>query len=157
MIDSLDLKIIQTLQKDARTPFSDIAKMLGVSASVIQIRFNKMKDAGLILGTTLRLDIEKFDVKYLISIGVRASELERKEVIRYMNNLTMSESKIFIWPTLGRFNITALIMSRNLLELGKIRQSIKEHPCIKEVCLSVNTSWYASNYGALGLEKELKR
>lgn len=57
--DSLDLKIVHALQKDARIPFVDIAKDLKVSPGIVQARFNKMKKAGLIKGSTLILDRTK--------------------------------------------------------------------------------------------------
>jgi Lrp/AsnC family transcriptional regulator for asnA, asnC and gidA len=69
-MDTLDIEIIRILQKNARTPFSVIAKTLHVPASVVQIRFNKMKKAGIILGTTLTLNQEKFGIKYAVSLGV---------------------------------------------------------------------------------------
>ncbi len=156
MFDSVDMEIIRALQKDARTPFSDIAKSLGVSPSIIQIRFNKMKKSGLILGTTLTLNPEKFGVKYLVSIGVKALEPEVDDVIKYMRNLAINGCKILIWPTFGRFNISSLIMSRNLLEARKIRESIKEHPSVTAIGLSLTISWYSHNYDSLGLEKELR-
>ncbi len=155
-MDTLDIEIIRILQKNARTPFSDIAKTLHVPASVVQIRFNKMKKAGIVLGTTLTLNPEKFGVKYAVSLGVKAIEPELQEVMKYMSSLTMNESKVSVWPTFGRFNILALVMSRNLLEAHKIKQAIKEHPYVTEVSISVNISWYDSKFESLGLEKELR-
>ncbi len=157
MLDYLDIEILRLLDKDARTPFSDIAKMLGVSSSTIQIRFNRMRNDGLILGTTLVLDPEKFGVKCLISVGVKALEPDIQEVIKYMETLIARSSKILAWPTFGAFNISALIISASLLEARKIRQSIKEHPSVTEVGLSVNISSYRSNFESLNLEKEFRR
>jgi Lrp/AsnC family transcriptional regulator, regulator for asnA, asnC and gidA len=157
MFDSTDLKIILALQKDARTPFSDIAKMLDVSSSIVQIRFNKMRKRGLILGTTLKLDPDQFGVKYHVSIGVKAIESEVQEVIAYMKTVAVKESWVLIWPTFGRYNLIALIMSRNLLEVHRIKHFIKGHPSVEDVGISVGISWYASNFESLGLEKELKR
>ena len=156
MFDSMDLKIIRILQKDARLPFSEIAKMLGESASTVQMRYNKMKKAGIIMGTTLILDRKKFGVRNLVSIGVKTSEPYLEEVIEYMNNTLGTESKIMTWPTFGRFNISALVMSKNLLEPYKIKQAIKMHPYVKDVSLSISIAWLTTNDEALGLEKEFR-
>ncbi len=155
-MDALDVKIIRMLHSDARTSFSDIARTLGVPASVVQIRFNKMKKAGVILGATLILNPEKFGIKYAVSLGIRTLEPELEVVIRYINSLTIKDSKVSAWPTFGRFNIIVLIMSRNLLEAHKIKQAVKQHPNVIEVSISVNISWYQNNFEALGLEKELR-
>jgi Lrp/AsnC family transcriptional regulator for asnA, asnC and gidA len=156
MFDSLDLEIIHALQKDARTSFSDIAKMLGVSPSIIQIRFNKMKKAGLIKGTTLVLDLSKIGIEHLVSIGVKALEPRLEEVTKYISDLKIEESQIFAWHTFGRYNIVAVIISRNLLAAHKIRQLIKEHPYVIEVSISINNFSYFSDE-ALGLEKAFER
>lgn len=155
--DELDLRIIRILQNDARTSFTQMAKILGVSPSVIQIRFNNMKKRGLILGTTLELNPEKFGVKYRISAEIKALEPNVDEVIKFVNNLTGEKCRVVAWPVFGCFNISALIMSRNLLEAHKIRQSIKEHPSVIEVSININIGEFTRNYNALKLENELKR
>lgn len=157
MCDSLDFKIIRLLHENARTPFSEIAEKLGISPSIVQIRFNKMKKTGVILGTTLLLDREKFGVKYNVSIGVKAIEPDVPDVIKYMNALTTTESKLLAWPTIGRFNIIGVIMSRDLLEAHKIKHVIKQNPSVTEVKISVGLCWWTNNLDALMVEKELRR
>ena len=44
--NKLNREIIQRLQKDGRTPFSDIAQSLGVSEGTIRNRVSAMKDSG---------------------------------------------------------------------------------------------------------------
>jgi Lrp/AsnC family transcriptional regulator, regulator for asnA, asnC and gidA len=158
MYDSLDVKIMRILQKDAQIPFSEIAKTLGVSSSLVQIRFNRLKKTGVILGTTLILDPEKFGSPFQVSIGVKAFESEIDEVTEFMNNtLSSSESKVLAWPMSGRYNIYANVFSKNLLEVHKIRQAIKGHPHVIDVGISVNlTQFYGSDY-SLNLERKMKR
>ncbi len=157
MCDTLDLEILRILHKNARTPFSEIAKTLGVSPSIVQIRFNKMKRAGIILGTTLLLDREKLGVKYIITLGVKALEPEVSGVIKYMNSLATKESTLVAWPTTGRFNIVAKMMSRDLLEAHKVRHLMKKNPYVTEVRVSVITSSMTNNFEALMIEKELEK
>ena len=59
--DSLDLKILNVLRKDARTPFVDIAKELNVRPGVVQTRYAKMKKAGLITRTRITLNRAKME------------------------------------------------------------------------------------------------
>jgi DNA-binding Lrp family transcriptional regulator len=86
-LDSLDLKIINLLQKDGRMVFTDIAKMLGASAATVQTRYNKMKKARLIMGSTLLLDMERIGQAFFASIGIRAMESETQQVINYIRGL----------------------------------------------------------------------
>ncbi len=49
-LDEIDKKILTILQNDARTPFSKIARELGVSEATVFIRVKKMMKAGVIKG-----------------------------------------------------------------------------------------------------------
>lgn len=150
--DSLDLKIVHALQKDARIPFVDIAKDLKVSPGIVQARFNKMKKAGLIKGSTLILDRTKMATTCTASIGIRALDSELEEVISYINKLKIEEASFFSWITFGRYNIAYAIFSKNLIELHRIKQLIQCHPAVIEVGISiVNT--FDFNYEGLDLEK----
>ena len=53
MLDEIDHQILDILIENARTPFTDIAKKLLVSAGTIHVRVKKMEDEGIIQGSTL--------------------------------------------------------------------------------------------------------
>ena len=48
-LDELDHQILEALIENARTPFTDIAKNLLVSAGTIHVRVKKMEDEGIML------------------------------------------------------------------------------------------------------------
>jgi DNA-binding Lrp family transcriptional regulator len=52
-MDSSDMSIIGILLLDSRTPLSAMAKELGISQPAVQKRIRKLKDAGIILGSTV--------------------------------------------------------------------------------------------------------
>jgi len=47
-VDEIDLRILSILQENARTPFTKIARELGVSDATIHLRVRKMEDTGVI-------------------------------------------------------------------------------------------------------------
>ena len=48
ILDEIDHQILDILIENARTPFTDIAKKLLVSAGTIHVRVKKMEDEGII-------------------------------------------------------------------------------------------------------------
>lgn len=55
-LDPFDRRIINELTQDARVPYIQLAKKLKVSNTLIHQRISKLKEAGIINNTTIRLD-----------------------------------------------------------------------------------------------------
>ena len=58
-LDDIDHQILDMLIENTRTPFTDIAKKLLISAGTVHVRVKKMEDYGLIKGSSLILDYDK--------------------------------------------------------------------------------------------------
>lgn len=69
-LDEIDHQILDMLIENARTPFTDIAKKLLVSAGTIHVRVKKMEDEGVIKGSTLTVDYDKMDYTFIAYVGV---------------------------------------------------------------------------------------
>ncbi|MGC8661485.1 MAG: winged helix-turn-helix transcriptional regulator [Nitrososphaeria archaeon] len=65
-LDSIDLTIVNELMKDGCLSLRDISKVTGLSAPALSSRIKRMKDAGIIKGTTVIIDRSK--VSYGISV-----------------------------------------------------------------------------------------
>ena len=69
-LDEIDHQILDMLIENARTPFTDIAKKLLVSAGTIHVRVKKMEDEGVIKGSTLTVDYDKMNYSFIAYIGL---------------------------------------------------------------------------------------
>ena len=58
-IDSKDFQILKILQRNARTPFLEIARKLGVSGATVHERVRSLERAGIIDGFTVSLNLKK--------------------------------------------------------------------------------------------------
>ena len=67
VLDEIDHQILDVLIENARTPFTDIAKQLVVSAGTIHVRVKKMEEEGIIKGSTLTIDYEKMNNSFFHS------------------------------------------------------------------------------------------
>lgn len=71
-IDDIDSKLIDILKKDARTPASKIADVLGISRMTVKNRMKRLEDLGIIRQYTVTLG-----VKPLVSAPAQARKVER--------------------------------------------------------------------------------
>lgn len=86
--DTTDKKILQRLSENARVPYSNLAKELGISNTMVHQRVNKLKQTGVIKNATY-----VFDPKVL---GYTTEAMTRIEVTnaKYVNGLIASLKEI---------------------------------------------------------------
>jgi Lrp/AsnC family transcriptional regulator for asnA, asnC and gidA len=77
-MDEIDLQILQTLQKDGRTPFTKIAKRTGVSESTIRTRYASLVQEG-IVNTVSIVDpfALNFQAPAVVGISVEAGMIDQ--------------------------------------------------------------------------------
>ena len=107
MIDEMDKKILNELNKNARLSFRDLAKILGISVATISHRVKKMEHLGIIKGYIPLLDQKKvgYDFTAIIEISIekgRLSDVEKK--------LAEFENTVGVYDITGVYD--ALVIAR---------------------------------------------
>ena len=76
-IDKLDRQILSVLMKDAKTPYTDIAKQLFVSGGTIHVRMKKLEQLGIVQGANLVVDYSKlgYDISAFLGIYLDKSSM----------------------------------------------------------------------------------
>jgi Lrp/AsnC family leucine-responsive transcriptional regulator len=73
-MDDRDLQIVSLLQADARTPNSQIARVLGIAPSAVFERIRKLERRGILRGFTARVDPAAVGQALLAFVFVQADE-----------------------------------------------------------------------------------
>ena len=73
-MDSVDRKILNILQSDAKTPNAELARQVGMAASAVLERVRKLEERGVIRGYEARLDPKALDYGLLAYVLVRTDE-----------------------------------------------------------------------------------
>jgi len=69
-LDEIDLNILDIITQNARIPFKDVAKEVGVSRAAVHQRVNRMIDLKVIIGSGYHISPNKVDFKTCSYIGV---------------------------------------------------------------------------------------
>ena len=69
-IDKVDLSILAILMEDAKTPYTEIAKKILVSAGTIHVRMKKMEEAGVVKKSRLVLNYELLGYDLTAFLGI---------------------------------------------------------------------------------------
>ncbi|MBC9798347.1 Lrp/AsnC family transcriptional regulator [Sinomicrobium weinanense] len=110
-LDEVDHQILDMLIDNTRTPFTDIAKKLLISAGTVHVRVKKMEEAGIIRGSSLTLDYVKLGYSFIAYVGIFLEKTHQtKFVIERLNeipNITVAH------VTTGKFNIFCKVRAKD--------------------------------------------
>ncbi len=128
-LDKLDRDIVKALMDNARVPYAELAKQFGVSDGTIHVRVEKMKAAGLLLGTQLLIDPRRlgYDVCCFIGINLKSA----RDYPRAIEQLEAMPEVVEAYYTTGSFNIFVKLMTRSIDELQRVL--IEKIQAIEEV------------------------
>jgi len=114
-MDFVDRKIIYALQIDSRTPFSTIAKDLGMSEAAIRQRVKKMRKNGEIKKFTIET---KFPSRAIIATS---SKVPTKKIIEKMKNSNIQK----ILEVTGDYSLFVIIGTENSEQLNDVIEMIR--------------------------------
>ena len=143
-MDELDQLILQTLQEDGRTPFTQIAKQAGVSETTIRSRYRSLEEAG-IVRTVGVVDPFALGFQAPAIIGVSADTDKIDQVAR-----TIAEfpEVSYLVMTLGSCNLTAEVFCRDLHHLTDlVTQKIGRIPGVRSTETLMIARSYKLSYG----------
>ena len=110
-LDDIDHKILDMLNENTRTPFTDIAKKLVISAGTVHVRVKKMEQMGLIKGSSLILDYDKLGYTFIAYVGLYVNNSSQIkfiiERIKQIPNVTVAHI------TTGKFNVFCKIRAKS--------------------------------------------
>lgn len=117
-IDNTDLKILSILTQDASIPYTEVGKMVFVSAGTVHVRMKKMETMGIVKGSQLIIDYTKigYDITAFLGIYLRESSLYDavvKELIEIPQILSMNY-------TTGNYSIFAKLICRDTKHLMEL-------------------------------------
>jgi len=117
MIDSLNNRILQCLQEDARQSNTAIAKQVGVSSPAVGERIRKMEDAGILQGYKAIVNPEAMGYQLKAIITIRAFMGKLKP---FLENVKKWEEVINCYRITGNENIVMEVVLRNQKHLEEL-------------------------------------
>lgn len=116
MLDEIDWKIINQLQKDGRTTFEELAKLVGFSSMGVKKRFDKLIKKEIIKISAL-VNIKKIDLQAaFVLIEIESAEAMENLLKRFKE----CPRVVYIFKTLGAYNLFALVVAEDQATLESI-------------------------------------
>jgi Lrp/AsnC family transcriptional regulator for asnA, asnC and gidA len=120
-LDETDLRILKVLEEDARTPFTAIGEILGISDATVHIRVRKMTEEGVITGYRVEVDDDLLGrATGFVMIDVRPGSL-RKVVEELLKDSRLLE----VYEVHGPSDLIAKVRTDNIGGLREVTTRIR--------------------------------
>jgi DNA-binding Lrp family transcriptional regulator len=138
--DALDRRLLALLRKDARMPIARLSKALGVSRATVYGRIQKLEQAGVIEGFTIRInpEIDRRQIRAHVLIKVvgklaRATEKQLRAIPQIVALHAIS----------GVYDLIAMLEAASAAELNELIDRIGELPGVEMTTSSIllATKW----------------
>ena len=135
-LDEIDVQILYALIRDVRTKLKDIAKECGLTSNAVFKRIKHLKDTGVIVGTTLYPDTRKFGFTTVATVGINLDYTQEDDIIELISGLAKT-NLIELSSSIGKYDLTAFMLTKSLQELDNITQAIRKHPGVKRIGVNI--------------------
>ena len=137
MIDDVDKSILDTLTKNSRTPFLEIAKSLKVSESTVRKRVSNLEKNGTIKKYSTVIDPTKLGYGSVALVGIDAKP---EKFLHVAKTLTEFNNVKFVATTTGDHMIMTEIWGEKASELRKfISDRIEKINGVTRTCPAIIT------------------
>jgi len=116
-LDHVDKKILEILQENAKTPYSQIASQVGISEATVHLRIKKLVAAGVIKRFQAIVDPEKVGKKVTAIIAVIATPQKYSQVLKQLEKL---EDVYEIYDVTGEYSTILKVRVKNKEELARL-------------------------------------
>jgi Lrp/AsnC family leucine-responsive transcriptional regulator len=132
-VDEIDIKILRTLTKDARSRLKEIAKDCDLSSAAVSKRIERLKATGVITGSVQFYDFNRLRILHSAIIAVCLDARQEESIIGLMQNKV---NTIFITRGVGKENLIFFVVANSLEELDFIKQTIRKQEGVRKVFVS---------------------
>ena len=110
-IDNIDLKILNILSKNAKMPYTEVAKKVYVSGGTVHVRMRKLEKMGVVRGTKLDIDYARlgYNISCYMGIYLEKSYLYKNAV----DSLKRIPEVVEIHAITGQYTIFIKILCKD--------------------------------------------
>ena len=133
-MDSINLKIVEILSKNSRTPFTEIARRLKVSESTIRKRVSSLESSKIIKKYSLVVDANKIGFENVALIGVDVMPEKYLDVAKKLAEL---DGVKFAASSTGDHMFMLEVWTKNGDELMALSSKLKGLEGVTRICPAI--------------------
>lgn len=134
-MDEKDRKILEMLQENARTPYTEIALSLNISEGTVRKRVLKMEEQGIIRKYTVDVDPKFLGCNTRVLLGM---DVEPKYFLSAARELSKLDCVKWVYTSTGDHSIMAEIWAESTTDLDRmISEKISKIKGVTDLCPAI--------------------
>lgn len=113
-LDDLDLRILRTLNTDARKSYRDIAREVDASISTVSHRVRKLEREGVVSGYAPLIDETRLGYDVLAVVGVK---IHKGKLLEVQRRIAKDDRVTHVYDVTGEWDSIVVVRLKNTREL----------------------------------------
>tara|TARA_R110002049_G_scaffold192113_1_gene361052 strand:+ start:75 stop:542 length:468 start_codon:yes stop_codon:yes gene_type:complete len=118
-VDALDLRILQTLQKDGRASIQDISERVGLSPSPVARRVKMMEKSGILTGYTALIDEATLGYGFSVFLSIKLDKQVDDTLAQFESAIAVLPEIVDCWLMTGNRDYLLRIATSGLPEFER--------------------------------------
>lgn len=131
-LDEKDIKILEILERNARTPFVEIARHINVSEAAVRKRIRRLEEEGIILGYTVEVGPKLSGSTALVGVDTKPECY--LQVLEGLKKLSCVKK---LYTTTGDHMLMLEIRARNSKHLSEVISEISRMKGVTRACPAI--------------------
>ena len=136
-IDKIDLQILKEITKNPQMSFLRIAEKMGISPVTVQRRFKKMKEEGILLQSSITVDLSKIGYQGKAYLMITTAPSQDKTTT--MDALTRMKDVFMFAEIAGDFDLLAITAVKDFKNIMNLVKAVKKLSSVDQVEIAFTT------------------
>ncbi len=124
--DHIDIALLRALQKDAGLSQSDLAEKVGLSQNACWRRLKALRDSGIILGETVRLDQQALGLGLTVFMMIRTRHHGKDWLDIFRREVAAIANVIDFFRIAGDYDYMLKVVARDMNDFDRVYQRLIE-------------------------------
>ena len=150
-----DVKIAKILVENAQTPFSRIAKQVGIAPNSVITRYKRLKKEKVISYSSITINLEKLDYQAMVVIFFKASQASNSLML--YNQVIQEPNVIVAIRSVGFYDLMIILPAKNISEIFELKEKFYKIRGIEKIEVEIHapyTRWPLNMFPALLNKKQ---
>lgn len=136
-MDKIDLQILKELTRNFQMSFSRAAKKIGISPKTLQRRYEKMKKEGMILRSSITMDLSK--IGYQGKAYLMITNAPNQDKTMTIDALSQMQNVFLFTETIGDIDVLAIAAVNDFKSIINLVNAIRKLPSVDKVEVDFST------------------